>query len=117
MSDNNDNVTFLNPKKKSEDPNPDKESLSHFLEGIDEYSSYQDAERAGRAVMAGITKVCTEKFGIKNHESFYADAAVVSVLVYGMFLRQRGMDTPETSMLTDIRKSLDATLNDGGDEK
>jgi hypothetical protein len=115
MSDN-DNVTFLNPKKKAEDPNPDKESLSYFLGGIDEYSSYQDAERAGKAVMAGITKVCTEKFGITHHESFYADAAVVSVLVYGMFLRQRGMDTPETVMLTDIRNALDTKLNDGNDE-
>jgi len=116
MNDGNDNVTFLNPKKKAEDPNPDKESLSYFLEGIEEYSSYQDAERAGRAVMAGITKVCTEKFGIKNHESFYADAAVVSVLVYGMFLRQRGMDTPETLMLTDIRNALDTKLNDGNEK-
>jgi hypothetical protein len=115
MNDGNDNVTFLNPKKKAEDPNPDKESLSYFLEGIDEYSSYQDAERAGKAVMAGITKVCTVKFGIKDHESFYADAAVVSVLVYGMFLRQRGLDTPETFMLTDIRRALDATLNDGNE--
>ena len=116
MNDGNDNVTFLNPKKKAEDPNPDKESLSYFLDGIEEYSSYQDAERAGRAVMAGITKVCTEKFGIKNHESFYADAAVVSVLVYGMFLRQRGMDTPETLMLTDIRNALDTKLNDGNEK-
>lgn len=116
MNDGNDNVTFLNPKKKAEDPNPDKESLSYFLEGIEEYSSYQDSERAGRAVMAGITKVCTEKFGIKNHESFYADAAVVSVLVYGMFLRQRGMDTPETLMLTDIRNALDTKLNDGNEK-
>jgi hypothetical protein len=115
MSDN-DNVTFLNPKKKAEDPNPDKESLSYFLEGIDDYNSYQDAERAGRAVMAGITKVCTEKFGVTKQEHFYADAAVISVLVYGMFLRQRGIDTPETYLLTDIRNALDAKLNDGDDE-
>jgi hypothetical protein len=32
-----------------------------------------------------------------------------------MFLRQRGMDTPETFMLTDIRRALDATLNDGNE--
>ena len=115
MSDN-DNVTFLNPKKKMEDPNPDKESLSYFLEGIDEYNSYQDAERAGRAVMTGITKVCNEKFGVTHQESFYADAAVISVLVYGMFLRQRGIDTPETYLLTDIRNALDTKLNDGDDE-
>ena len=115
MSDN-DNVTFLNPKKKFEDTNPDKESLTYFLEGIDDYNSYQDAERAGRSVMAGITKVCTEKFGITKPDSFYADAAVISVLVYGMFLRQRGIDTPETYLLTDIRNALDTKLNDGDDE-
>lgn len=113
MNDNSDNVTFLNPKKKTEDPNPDKESLSYFLEGIDEYNSYQDAERAGRAVMAGITRVCNEKFGVAKPENFYADAAVISVLVYGMFLRQRGIDTPETQLLTDIRNALEVNKNDG----
>lgn len=115
MSDN-DNVTFLNPKKKSEEPNPDKESLSYFLEGIDEYNSYQDAERAGKAVLAGITKVCNEKFGVANPDGFYADAAVISVLVYGMFLRQRGINTPETHLLDDIRTALEVNINDGNDE-
>jgi len=115
MSDN-DNVTFLNPKKKSEEPNPDKESLSYFLEGIDEYNSYQDAERAGKAVLAGITRVCNEKFGVTNPDGFYGDAAVISVLVYGMFLRQRGIETPETYLLNDIRIALEVNKNDGNDK-
>lgn len=104
MNDNPDNVTFLNPKKK--DVRPDKESMSYFLEGVDEYNSYQDSERAGQAVVSGIIKVCREKFGIMDEDSFSGDVAVIGVLVYGLFLRQRGIDTPETKLLTDINSAL-----------
>lgn len=109
MNDNSDNVTFLKPKSKP--INPDEASLSYFLDGVDEYNSYQDAERAGKAVMNGIIKVCQEKFGIQFEEDFFSDSAVISVLVYGMFLRQRGIETPETHLLTDIRDALSSTIN------
>ncbi len=109
MNDNVDNVTFLKPKAKP--INPDEESLSYFLEGVDEYNSYQDSERAGKAVMSGIIKVCQEKFGIKDEESFFSDSAVIAVLVYGMFLRQRGIETPETHLLDNIREGLNSVIS------
>ena len=109
MTDKPDNVTFLNTKKP-ETINPDTESLTYFLDGVEEYNSYQDAERSGKAVMHGVIKVCQEKFGISDEEGFFRDSAVIAVLVYGMFLRQRGIVTPETHLLDDIRAALDNVI-------
>jgi hypothetical protein len=98
-----DNVTFFDFKQKP--TKEDVETQSIFLDGINEHQSYQDAEKAAKAVMYGIIRVTEEKFGVAD-DKFYADCAVISVLIMGMFLRQRGIDTAETDLLDSIREGI-----------
>jgi hypothetical protein len=100
----NDNVKFVNFGAAKQEQ-PDLNTVDSFLEGVDEHNSYTDAQRAAKAVMHGIVKVATDKYGISS-PVFYEHAAAISVLIFGMFLSQRGIETPETFLLQDFCNSI-----------
>jgi len=97
----NDNVTYL----KFQPKNPDAEAYNYFLEGATEYAAYQDAEAMAAACMNGIIRLLGRKFGRVN-DSINGDAAVIAVLLQGAFMRQAGVECPETHLLDDIREIL-----------
>jgi hypothetical protein len=97
----NDNVTYL----KFQPKNPDAEAYNYFLEGATEYAAYQDAEAMAAACMNGIIRLLERKFGRVN-DSINGDAAVIAVLLQGAFMRQAGVECPETHLLDDIREIL-----------
>ena len=107
MSD--DNVRFLNFNSKTP---VDMDTVDNFLDGVDSFNSYADSERAAKAVMHGIIRVASEKFGVET-PGFYQDAAVISVLVLGMFARQRGLEIPEVHLLDSIRDGLNDVSENG----
>ena len=104
MNDTTDNVKFVNFGAAKQEQ-PDLDTLQSFLEGVDDHNSYNDARRAAKAVMHGIVKVATDKYGISN-DKFYEHTAAISVLIFGMFLIQRGVETPETFLLQDFCDSI-----------
>ncbi|NBP65037.1 MAG: hypothetical protein EBU66_10330 [Bacteroidetes bacterium] len=101
MNDNSDNVTYLNFNTK----HIDKDSLSYFLEGATEYAAYQDAESFAGACLRGILMAAEKKVGLKN-EKFHSDAAVIAVMITGLYMRQTGVECPETHLLDDVREAL-----------
>jgi hypothetical protein len=107
MSDN-DNVTYLRTNVTKE---IDKESLSYFLEGATEYAAYQEAEAFAAACLRGILMAAEKKVGLKN-EKFHSDAAVIAVMVTGLYMRQVGVECPEINMLDDVREALTVTKED-----
>jgi hypothetical protein len=107
MSDN-DNVTYLRTNVTKE---IDKESLSYFLEGATEYAAYQEAEAFAAACLRGILMAAEKKVGLKN-EKFHSDAAVIAVMVTGLYMRQAGVECPEINMLDDVREALTVTKED-----
>ena len=102
MSDN-DNVTYLNANKQKP---IDKDTFSYFLEGAAEYSAYQDAEAFAGACLRGIVLATEKKIGLKN-DSIHSDAAVIAVMITGLYMRQAGVDCPEVNLLDTVRKGLD----------
>lgn len=110
MNDNSDNVTYLNSKK----PKPvDKDSLNYFLEGATEYSAYQDAEAFAGACLRGILMATEKKIGLRD-DKFHSDAAVIAVLITGLYMRQAGVECPETNLLDNVREAL--TVSKGEEE-
>jgi hypothetical protein len=107
MSDN-DNVTYLKTNVTKE---IDKESLSYFLEGATEYAAYQEAEAFAAACTRGILMAAEKKVGLKN-EKFHSDAAVIAVMITGLYMRQAGVECPEINMLDDVREALTVTKED-----
>jgi hypothetical protein len=102
MNDNGDNVTYLNAKK----PKPaDQDSLGYFLQGASEYSAYQDAEAFAGACLRGILMAAEKKIGLQN-DNFHSDAAVIAVLITGLYMRQAGVDCPEVHLLDNVREGL-----------
>ena len=97
----NDNVTYL----KFQPKNPDVDAYNYFLEGATEYAAYQDAEAMAAACMNGVIRVLERKFG-KINDNINGDAAVIAVLLQGAFMRQAGVECPETHLLDDIRSIL-----------
>lgn len=108
MNDNSDNVTYLKTNVTKE---IDKESLSYFLEGATEYAAYQDAEAFAQACLRGILLATEKKIGLKN-ENFHSDAAVIAVMITGLYMRQAGVECPEVHMLDDVREALTVTKED-----
>lgn len=108
MNDNSDNVTYLKTNVTKE---IDKESLSYFLEGATEYAAYQDAEAFAQACLRGILMATEKKIGLKN-ENFHSDAAVIAVMITGLYMRQAGVECPEVHMLDDVREALTITKED-----
>jgi hypothetical protein len=108
MNDNGDNVTYLKTNTVKE---IDKESLSYFLQGATEYAAYQDAETFAQACLRGILLATEKKIGLTN-ENFHSDAAVIAVMITGLYMRQAGVDCPEINMLNDVREALTITKED-----
>lgn len=108
MNDNGDNVTYLKTNVTKE---IDKESLSYFLEGATEYAAYQEAEGFAQACLRGILMATEKKIGLKN-ENFHSDAAVIAVMITGLYMRQAGVECPEINMLNDVREALTVTKED-----
>ncbi len=111
MNDNSDNVTYLNFNK---DKIVDKESLSYFLEGATEYAAYQDAEAFAAACLRGILMAAEKKVGLRN-DKFHSDAAVIAVLITGLYMRQANVECPEVNLLDEVREAL--TVNKKGEEE
>lgn len=106
MNDNgDDNVTYLNLKPKNSD-----DTLNYFIQGASQHAAYQDGEAFARSCMNGILMALDKKIGGLK-DTHHSDAAVVAVLIVGMFMRQVGVDSPETQLLDDIRDGL--TVNKG----
>lgn len=108
MNDNGDNVTYLKTNVTKE---IDKESLSYFLQGATEYAAYQDAEAFAQACLRGILMATEKKIGLTN-ELFHSDAAVIAVMITGLYMRQAGVECPEINMLNDVREALTITKED-----
>lgn len=108
MSDNSDNVTYLKTNVTKE---IDKESLSYFLEGATEYAAYQEAEAFAAACTRGVLMAAEKKIGLKN-DKFHSDAAVIAVMITGLYMRQAGVECPEVHMLDDVREALTVTKED-----
>jgi hypothetical protein len=107
MSDN-DNVTYLKTNVTKE---IDKDSLSYFLQGATEYAAYQDAEAFAQACLRGILMATEKKIGLRD-ENFHSDAAVIAVMITGLYMRQAGVECPEINMLNDVREALTVTKED-----
>jgi hypothetical protein len=107
MSDN-DNVTYL---KTNVIKDIDKESLSYFLQGATEYAAYQDAEAFAQACLRGILMATEKKIGLRD-DNFHSDAAVIAVMITGLYMRQAGVECPEINMLNDVREALTVTKED-----
>lgn len=103
MSDN-DNVTYLRPRV-APPTKEDLESFSYFLEGATEYAAYQDSEAFAAACMNGILRAADKKLG-KLDDNINGDAAVIAVMIQGMFMRQAGVHCPEINLMDDIREIL-----------
>ena len=108
MNDNGDNVTYL---KTNVIKDIDKESLSYFLQGATEYAAYQDAEAFAQACLRGILMATEKKIGLRD-ENFHSDAAVIAVMITGLYMRQAGVECPEINMLNDVREALTVTKED-----
>ena len=108
MNDNSDNITYLKTNTVKE---IDKESLSYFLQGATEYAAYQDAETFAQACLRGILLATEKKIGLTN-ENFHSDAAVIAVMITGLYMRQAGVECPEINMLNDFREALTVTKED-----
>ena len=108
MNDNSDNVTYLKTNVTKE---IDKESLSYFLEGATEYAAYQEAEAFAAACTRGVLMAAEKKIGLKN-DKFHSDAAVIAVMITGLYMRQAGVECPEVHMLDDVREALTITKED-----
>jgi hypothetical protein len=108
MTDKSDNITYLKTNKVKE---IDMQSLSYFLEGATEYAAYQDAEAFAQACLRGILMATEKKIGLKD-ENFHSDAAVIAVMITGLYMRQAGVECPEINMLNDVRGALTITKED-----
>jgi hypothetical protein len=108
MNDNSDNVTYL---KTNVIKDIDKESLSYFLQGATEYAAYQDAEAFAQACLRGILMATEKKIGLRD-DNFHSDAAVIAVMITGLYMRQAGVECPEINMLDDVREALTVTKED-----
>ena len=106
MSDN-DNITYLRPRS-APPTKEDLESFNYFLEGATEYAAYQEAEAFAAACMNGILRAADKKLG-KLDDNINGDAAVIAVMIQGMFMRQAGVHCPEINLLDDIRNILNKT--------
>lgn len=106
MSDN-DNITYLRPRS-APPTKEDLESFNYFLEGATEYAAYQEAEAFAAACMNGILRAADKKLG-KLDDNINGDAAVIAVMIQGMFMRQAGVHCPEINLLDDIRDILNKT--------
>jgi hypothetical protein len=106
MSDN-DNITYLRPRS-APPTKEDLESFNYFLEGATEYAAYQEAEAFAAACMNGILRAADKKLG-KLEDNVNGDAAVIAVMIQGMFMRQAGVHCPEINLLDDIRQILNKT--------
>ena len=106
MSDN-DNITYLRPRS-APPTKEDLESFNYFLEGATEYAAYQEAEAFAAACMNGILRAADKKLG-KLDDNINGDAAVIAVMIQGMFMRQAGVHCPEINLLDDIREILNKT--------
>jgi len=106
MSDN-DNITYLRPRS-APPTKEDLESFNYFLEGATEYAAYQEAEAFSAACMNGILRAADKKLG-KLNDNINGDAAVIAVMIQGMFMRQAGVHCPEINLLDDIRDILNKT--------
>jgi hypothetical protein len=111
MNDNGDNITYLRPKTTTKDI--DQDALSYFLEGATEYAAYQDSEAFAGACMRGMLMALEKRVGLKN-EKFHSDAAVIAVMITGLYMRQAGVDCPETNLLDNVREGL--TISKGDEE-
>ena len=103
MSDN-DNITYLRPRSVPP-TKEDLESFNYFLEGATEYAAYQEAEAFASACMNGILRAADKKLG-KLEDNVNGDAAVIAVMIQGMFMRQAGVHCPEINLVDDIREML-----------
>lgn len=108
MNDNGNNITYLKTNTVKE---IDKESLSYFLQGATEYAAYQDAEAFAQACLRGILIATEKKIGLRD-ENFHSDAAVIAVMITGLYMRQAGVECPEINMLNDVREALTITKED-----
>jgi hypothetical protein len=106
MSDN-DNITYLRPRS-APPTKEDLESFNYFLEGATEYAAYQEAEAFAAACINGILRAADKKLG-KLEDNVNGDAAVIAVMIQGMFMRQAGVHCPEINLLDDIREILNKT--------
>lgn len=102
MSDDTDNVTYLNTKVKKDF---DNETLNYFLAGATEHAAYQDAEAFAAACVRGILLALEKKIGLDD-DGFSSDIAIICVLMTGLYMRQVGVSCPEIIMLDDIKESL-----------
>ena len=109
MSDN-DNITYLRPRS-APPTKEDLESFNYFLEGATEYAAYQASEAFAAACMNGILRAADKKLG-KLDDNINGDAAVIAVMIQGMFMRQAGVHCPEINLLDDIREVLTRAKKD-----
>lgn len=104
MNDNNGNVTYLKPKLKLTEV--DDEAATFFMEGASQYEAYQNSEAFSAAMMNGILNAAQKKLNGFNNDNFGGDAAVIAVLIQGFYMRQLGVECPETHLLDDLRVGL-----------
>lgn len=109
MNDNGDNITYLRPNKPTREI--DRDALSYFLEGASQHAAYQDAEAFAGACLRGILMALEKRIGIKD-EKYHSDAAVIAVMVTGMYMRQAGVECPEINLLDNVREGLTVNKDD-----
>jgi hypothetical protein len=67
--------------------------------------------------MYGFVKVFEERYGIKK-PIFFKDSALLSILIIGTILRQRGIeDGGEVQLLNDIQEMMSLNMPDNPEEE
>ncbi len=107
---NNNNILTFTPKDAKIEI--DAEIVDSFTTGIKQIDAYTEAQRISRSLMYGFVKVFEERYGIKK-PIFFKDAAVLSLLIVGTILRQRGIeDAGEVQLLNDIQEMMDSKVDE-----
>jgi len=107
MKDNDKNniLTFTPKDAKIE---IDAEIVDSFVTGTRLIDAHTEAQRISRSLMYGFVKVFEERYGIKK-PIFFKDAAVLSLLIVGTILRQRGIENAgEVQLLNEIQEMMDS---------
>jgi hypothetical protein len=111
MNDNdNNNILPFTPKDAKIEI--DAGIVDSFVEGTRQIDAHTEAQRIARSLMYGFVKVFEERYGIKK-PIFFKDSAVLSVLIIGTILRQRGIeDVGEVQLLNEIQEMMDSKSED-----
>jgi hypothetical protein len=112
---NNNNILTFTPKDAKIEI--DAEIVDSFTTGIKQIDAYTEAQRISRSLMYGFVKVFEERYGIKK-PIFFKDSALLSILIIGTILRQRGIeDGGEVQLLNDIQEMMSLNMPDELEEE